>query len=92
MSLKEEISNLLNEIRDNQERDNGLLDVNINKIKELITSQKLNSKQYDLYLEWCNVHCPEFISQYLSSQGGYYYENQFQTPILDLVFELENQK
>ena len=91
MSVQDKISKRLNRISNNQTRNNDIFDTNIYQIKSIIKKSKLTSEQMTRYLKWCKEDVVEFKKEYESNLGAYS-QSEFENPILQLAFELdENQ-
>lgn len=88
MSIQERIFELLNEISNNQTRNNDVFDNNMSHIKSVIMESKLTSEQMSRFLKWCNEDIVDFKKLY-ESNLGVYSQSEFENPILQLAFELD---
>ncbi len=88
MSIQERIFELLNEISKNQTRNNDVFDNNMSHIKSVIMESKLTSEQMSRFLKWCNEDIVDFKKLY-ESNLGVYSQSEFENPILQLAFELD---
>ena len=90
MKLKEQLDDIFYDIRTEQNRTEQFINDKIVLIKNIIKGNTLTLKQQKIYHEWCIDYSVHFKESYITSLGGSGFENNFENPILQIAFEIDN--